>query len=181
MERLRFSQIVVRHGCLPGTLVKRLYEYFRRRNEPQVLKGDEAVPRRFAALGFDHAEARNHESDYYMLAPVLLTYRPCDPDTGGRDLAKFDIGARKGTIDVHQCVILASAQPSEIVEELWLDPDRDFVVLRVARSMPGKNTTLDISYDQDPKLGWIPSAWRWVAFGPSPNGSRGARSERHAA
>jgi hypothetical protein len=166
-KMLRFSQIGSAWETSLGTLVKRLYvSTFDGETSRSFYSGDETVPRRFAVLGFDHAEARNQESNYYMLAPVLLTYRACDPDTGGRDLAKFKIGTKKATIDVHQCVILASASPSEITEELWLDPDRDFVVLRVSRSMPGKKTTLDISYDQDPKLGWIPSSWRWIAFGP---------------
>jgi hypothetical protein len=177
-KMLRFSQIGPEWEASLGTLVKRLYvSTFDGETSRRFYSGDEAVPRRFAPVGFDHPEARNHESNYYMLAPVLLTYRACAPDTGGRDLAKFDIGAKKGTIDGHKCILLATAKPSQIVEELWLDPDRDFVVLRVARSMPGKNTTLDISYDQDPKLGWIPSAWRWVAFGPE----SGRIFEEHAA
>jgi hypothetical protein len=63
-------------------------------------------------------------------------------------------------IEDHKCIVLEqTVQGSK--ESFWLDPARDFIILRVLRDYRGNAfEQLDISYSADEICGWIPSAWR---------------------
>jgi len=54
---------------------------------------------------------------------------------------------------------------------LWIEPERDFLVSRVAVEFEQKRMLdIDIDYVQDAQWGWIPTAWRITEL--LANGSR---------
>jgi hypothetical protein len=151
-----------------GELVNRSHvSTFDGENSRSFYSDDEMVPRRFKPVGFDNNEARNLQSNYYMLAPVLLTFRAGSSDVGGRDFGALTLSSKTATVDGRPCAIVArDDKKANLVEEFWVDTHRDYLIVRVERSLPGKVTSLEVSYQNDTTHGWVPSAWKWSATGP---------------
>ncbi len=114
--------------------------------------------------GFILKDARNQDFDNYHYLPIALAFRPCDLDMGGRDLAKYTVNPGMQTIDGRAYVVITGNPRQSSYETLWLDPQRDFLVVR-ARDESGNSTTFDISYQKDSSFGWVPSEWKWIARG----------------
>ncbi len=119
-----------------------------------------------APVGFVSTDSRHLAHDKFHDLPILLTYRGCDPTTCGWNLRDFSLDPHKvAVVDGHKCVFLNRSFQSQTNDTFWVDPQRDFIVLRVVSSRPGKTTTVDISYREDPSHGWVPSTWQSVAVG----------------
>ncbi len=118
-------------------------------------------------IGFIEVQARNQDFDNRNLLPMALAFRPCDPDMGGRDLAGSTVSPGMETIAGRPCVVITGNPARSSYESLWLDPHRDFVVLRIQDESGngGRIDTFDISYQKDPSHGWVPSEWKWTATG----------------
>jgi hypothetical protein len=57
-----------------------------------------------------------------------------------------------------------SGEPGNDQVFYWLDPDRDYIVLRELRMADGRECSrTEISYRADPKFGWIPTGWKEAA------------------
>ena len=151
-----------------GQLVNRAYvSTFDGDVSRRFYSGDDETPWRYHPLGFDHAETRNIESNYYILAPILLCYRSSDAELGGRDITAFRLGDGTAMADGAECLVLESTgEETELREAFWVDPARDFHIVRVERRLPGKITWLNIAYRHHESHGWVPSSWTWVASGP---------------
>lgn len=124
----------------------------------------------FPLVGFIKKEILHPERGNDALLPTLMTFRPCDPNTGGIDLTQYRISSSSGTIEGTPCVILEEKAPSGNRRDFWLDPRRDFIVRRMVRTYGAAypDATLDISYRQDSSSGWTPSGWRLVTQGGAP-------------
>jgi len=118
-------------------------------------------------LGFIDPDPRHPNTRYYMLKPVLMTFRACDPDTGGVDPAKYAVSAKTAFIDQALCVGVTWTGKRRDQTTFWVDPQRDFLVLRIAILDGSAHpvATTDISYQRDALHGWVPSGWKWVYHG----------------
>ncbi len=101
------------------------------------------------------------------LRAITLCLRPLDPTfNGGVPLSDFEVVSREETVDGRACLLLrqrADASQHKIVNLLYVDPAREFVVLKWAEEVNGKlSAEIDISYAQDALIGWVPSGWSLV-------------------
>jgi beta-lactamase regulating signal transducer with metallopeptidase domain len=108
--------------------------------------------------GFIDKGALNTECDAYSYRPIALAFRPCDRDMGGMAVKNGTIESGLEDVDGRACVVLSFASTT-----LWLDPLRDFVVVRM-RDEQNERThrTWDISYREDPSHVWVPLEWKMV-------------------
>lgn len=126
-------------------------------------------PEGIPPAGFINREARHSERDNHRLRPVLMALRPCDPETGGLDFNQWVISERDGAIGGTRCVIIAPSVARDDHDRYWLDPGRDFIVMRVERlRADGRNVSMqDITHQRDRMQGWMPSAWKYTFQGGS--------------
>lgn len=112
-------------------------------------------------------EARLREYRNPMLIPLMMTFRPCDPNSGGVDLAQWRIRGRTGVIDGTLCSLMTHVEPRGDQTRLWVDPSRGFIVLRVEQldSLEHPLVQTDISYRENSPHGWLPSKWKRVNHG----------------
>jgi hypothetical protein len=106
------------------------------------------------------------------LEPVMLMYRPFDPNLGGIVGRDFELAGQRGKIDGVSCVIIEKiGEPGQRLRTLyWLDPQRDCIVLRKQRTNHGRDfERMDVSYRKDPASGWVPSACKMVRLRDSGN------------
>jgi hypothetical protein len=96
--------------------------------------------------------------------PPILALRPMVPRLGGIDPANCRVLPFTGRIDGVSCTIMSAQCNGQAF--YWLDPARDYVVLREHRMIGGQDhSRIDISYRSDPKIGWIPSGWKEAVIG----------------
>lgn len=112
-----------------------------------------------------------------QLRAITLCLRPLDPNfDGGVPLSDFEMVSRDETIDGRSCLLLrqrADASKHNVVNLLYVDPERDFVVLKWATEVDGKLwAQVDTTYAEDAAIGWVPSGWNLFMPG-------GVNSERY--
>jgi hypothetical protein len=106
--------------------------------------------------GFNIPEARN-----FALEPVLLTFRPFDSNLVGFEPGDYRVSRERRKIGEATCVILEPVKTSPLQTFYWLDPARDYIVLRKQQVTNGTDSArLDISYRKDPAAGWVPDGCR---------------------
>jgi hypothetical protein len=111
-------------------------------------------------VGFHIREAAG-----FALEPVLLAFRPFDANLGRINLSDFRISPNRGKIGDVPCVILEATDAASRIETFyWLDPARDYIVLRKQQTTNATDSArMDISYRRDPAAGWIPDGCRQSA------------------
>jgi hypothetical protein len=92
------------------------------------------------------------------LEPVLLMFRPFDANLGRFKAADYVVSPMSGKIGDVSCVIIESSEAVGGIRTFyWLDPARDYIVLRKQQTQNGRDhERMDISYRNDPAAGWIP-------------------------
>jgi hypothetical protein len=104
--------------------------------------------------GFQIAAAQGQ-----ALEPVLVMFRPFDANLGRINLDDYRVSALRGKIGEIACVIIEKTEAGlwPIRTLSWLDPARDYIVLRKQRILGGRShERMDISYRKDPAFGWVP-------------------------
>jgi len=133
---------------------------------------DPPRPNDLPAVGFIKSERRHPERANDSLIPTLMTFRPYDANLGGVDVAQYAVSARAGAVEGVSCVLLEAKKWIDGMRmDFWLDPHREFVVLRAEKRITGQpypHFVIDVSYQKDASLGWIPSAWKYVNQGGGP-------------
>ncbi|HEV3415509.1 MAG TPA: hypothetical protein VG056_01795 [Pirellulales bacterium] len=110
------------------------------------------------------------------LQPLLLGFRPVNPATGMVPERCQVVGEHEVLDDAHYVKLqfdpiddwewqrfYQGVPPSlDRSDTCWVDPRRDYVVVRWERRRPRGNGTVSIAIDHqhDSKHGWIPSRWR---------------------
>jgi beta-lactamase regulating signal transducer with metallopeptidase domain len=120
-------------------------------------------PRVFMYSGL-HENDKDNQGDRNLLFALL----PRDPVFAPFDLSKFKVVPGGGRIDGISCVILTSevGGGGGGQEDYWLDPARDYLVLREHRASNGRDVLrIDMTYRHDPQFGWIPLRWRDAVAG----------------
>jgi beta-lactamase regulating signal transducer with metallopeptidase domain len=86
---------------------------------------------------------------------------PSDAQYGRFELSKFKVAKRGGTIDGVQCVIIETEVDRGRQEDYWLDPARDYILVREHHTLNGEDfMRIDFSYRFEPNYGWIPTGWK---------------------
>jgi hypothetical protein len=113
-------------------------------------------------------ESLHYDYGNYLLRSMVMFLRPCDSSMGGVDLRGYEIGDGPGDIDGRRCLVLrpkrgaSSTQNWETV--YWVDPERDYVVLRIIVGRRGAlpQYSIDIEYEPSEPMAWFPMRWRIV-------------------
>lgn len=108
------------------------------------------------------------DRDETAVMPLLVTFRGNDIEHGSTftdfDLRNHVVTRELGEIDGHSCVVLRHGR-----QYLWLDPQRDFVMLRLLLMKPDMQGILfqgDVSYREHNEAGWIPTEWHYAYLMP---------------
>jgi hypothetical protein len=92
--------------------------------------------------------------------PVMLAYRPLDPRLGRIKPSAYRVSPIRDRIGDANCVILEMIDEGRPRNYYWLDPARDYIVLREQVTLDGVDRSrLDIFYRHDKTDGWVPSSW----------------------
>jgi hypothetical protein len=113
--------------------------------------------------GLIFSDKRCTDADTLDVKPLLWMYRALDPRFAFSEKS-LQLSPRAGIVNGTSCAIVAFVK-GEQEFSIWTDPARDFVPLRfmITSSATGEvSTQCDVTYQQDPKHGWIPEAWRIV-------------------
>jgi len=113
-------------------------------------------------------EHSSNASDPYLI-PIMLFIRPASTEFFGTPITEYEVSGKEGVIGDTDCVIVRPINSSgPYVREYWLDPKRSFLVRRiVALTLGKKDLQIDIEYQKDEVLGWVPSTWTTLAFSGS--------------
>jgi len=95
---------------------------------------------------------------FVSLDPLLLAVRPISQGGFDRSLNGWHIVGQNAVLENRHCLKL-QAVDGDFVETLWVDPNRDDVIVGWARSMPSWSVIATIEYRQDRQAGWIPARW----------------------
>lgn len=117
-----------------------------RRSSPEGLIGPEA----------DYFEVKGQ--DFRPLLQCVRGFTPALRHLRADDLRPT--GARS-VVDGRLCEQFMTRLASGGHHEYWLDPGRDWVIVRFASVTPNGGTRLDIRYQPDPVAGWMPKTWEF--------------------
>lgn len=98
------------------------------------------------------------------LAPILVTVRGGTSGMQPQNLDNYEITGQTLLIGNRLSIELRQRiGPTSVENRLWLDPSRDFVLVRMVRSEKGIVTTkLDIMYEHWELRLWLPKKWELV-------------------
>jgi hypothetical protein len=104
------------------------------------------------------------EKSNYHVEPIMLHYRALDPVLSPFQASELTATEKLGIVDGHGCVVLEKpVSGGAFVEQYWVDPERDFSIVRYTTSRGSSGPVIfqvDVSYKQDPTHGWVLSDWR---------------------
>ena len=94
--------------------------------------------------------------------PALLGTNPGDPEFGRIDLADYHFVPGVTEINGQKCIKLESNDDRSTDNQLFLDPERQFVVTRSISSTGAQvMRQLDLNYKQDSRGIWYPASWQF--------------------
>ena len=157
-------------GQMHGLGVERHYSYV------SVFDGQRGETR--LTSFFDHPPATvqtitsNVDAQNLDARVIMLALRPLDPVMGHLLIDRAITNERRTFYRGKSTFLLEERHdPSGWKTILWIEPERDFLVSRVAVEFEQKRMLdIDIDYVQDAQWGWIPTAWRITEL--LANGSR---------
>lgn len=117
--------------------------------------------------GFLSNASRSSDADLGRLYPVLHQYRATSPEFGQIDPQKCAI-VGSAPLGQSHCLILQTAPIASVERRYWLDPDKDYAILRIEGSV-GKTRRQIYSFDlelaYDAAVGvWVPKSWKSVSI-----------------
>jgi len=109
-------------------------------------------------------KARASESALsFPILPLVFTFRGNHPQFF-QNLVKFHVTGKTTIVAGRPCIELVrdTGLPSQR-EFLYVDSNRDYLVLKEMIVLGGQpNWQLDISYESDATVGWVPKSWEYV-------------------
>ena len=110
-----------------------------------------------------HWGLRKYDVQHMGDRALLDALRPLVPQLGGIDLSKFRVVPGRGQMGEARCVIIQTEENGGREKSYWLDPARDYLLLREHRTQNGEDRMrVDLSYRSDPRLGWVPTGWTYA-------------------
>jgi len=103
-------------------------------------------------------------SNYYIRA-ILMTFRPTYPNMAPYRDASFKLTGRRATINGRLCHELLAIPSLDWARSFWVDPSRDWVVLRfMDTSQAGiERWKLDVEYREDADAVFVPKSWSLIS------------------
>jgi hypothetical protein len=106
------------------------------------------------------------ESQYLRTPPLtalLMAFRPMVKEIRMLNLDTFKVTGRKDVLSGVSCIELATGPEGTPGARFWVDPARDYVIVRVLTvGGPKLMGRTDIRYRQDASIGWVPESWEHV-------------------
>jgi hypothetical protein len=97
------------------------------------------------------------------LTPLLMAFRPMVKEIRMFDLDTFKVTGRKDVLSGVSCIELSTGPEGTPGARFWVDPARDYVIVRVLTvGGPKLMEKTDIRYRQDASIGWVPESWERV-------------------
>jgi hypothetical protein len=95
------------------------------------------------------------------LRPILMNFRGLIAEVRYLDVGKLALTGRRADIEGASCVELQRvSSKSGLDNQLWVDPARDFVVVRYSTSLVGKSVyQITVQYLKDASGVWVPTSW----------------------
>jgi hypothetical protein len=122
--------------------------------------GTDTFPSGTAVLASKSNDARRSE-----VLPLFVAFRALDPAMGLLTQGHFKSTGKQSLIGGRSCVAIQEIPDprKKGLFTFWVDAERDWNVVRITVSTDDQvETQTDISYKQDDKCGWIPSAWSYI-------------------
>jgi hypothetical protein len=92
--------------------------------------------------------------------PLALALRPLTANVGGIDLATYRVATNRPTLNGVSCLLLEPLREDGLRTSYWVDPARDYLILRAVGAVKGQSTvTTDIVYEQNAAHQWMPTRW----------------------
>ncbi|MEO2031073.1 MAG: hypothetical protein ABGZ35_03205 [Planctomycetaceae bacterium] len=92
--------------------------------------------------------------------PLLLSLRPLSPLGTPPDTSRWELVANDVYVDGVRCLQLQESADHDVVRSYWIDPRRDFVIVRQIETHGGTPAAqLDIKYEEHERHGWLPANW----------------------
>lgn len=109
--------------------------------------------------------AVNADAQTLDTRPLLFAFRPLDPVMGHLLLDRAVTNQMRSFYKGKSIFLLEEQMdPSGWKMILWIEPERDFIVVRIAVCFESYFIAdIDIDHTQDPQWGWIPGGWRVTA------------------
>lgn len=121
----------------------------------------------------DHPTGSVRHEVYFLdaaapdLRPLLMTYRALTPTLRCCDIREYSLTGRRAMVSGRSCLELQrQARGGETVERLWIDPGRDYLVLRytVIRKERVEHK-IDVRFRRgSSETGWLPQGWDIVTL-----------------
>jgi len=164
----------VAEGPSPLPAFRRYEAAFDGRTSRTFFKTD--LPGRADGFGAVKPGFDDQITEQLPVRPVLLAFRPLSPHLGRIVPSACRVLPSGGKISDISCVILETYNTQGFRECYWLDPARDYIVLRKHSMLNGQDySRVDISYQHDRTFGWIPHGWNDCSVG-----DRGAWMHSHS-
>lgn len=110
-------------------------------------------------LGFINKNDYNQDVVDYHLWSILFMCRAIHPSMGQFSKAnEWELSLEKGIID-DQSVVILEKKETGITWTCWIDPSREYSILRYIIRSNSLMLQVDISYKLDQDNRWIPSEW----------------------
>jgi hypothetical protein len=104
----------------------------------------------------------NPDANSNFCIPIQLAFRAFHPVMGRFDENKLQVINEKCFISDKECIQIDQKKPN-YVARCWVDPKRDYAIVRYAMVFDGFPTfQCDVEYKRGPKFGWVPESWHSV-------------------
>jgi len=134
--------------------------------QPEVTVYDGKVSKRllvkgtpYSAWPYGHVTGAHPFRGSLILIPLIVTLCPMHPDMRLFDINALVATGQRAVIRGRLCLELQQVHRN-VVERLWLDPSRDFIMLRFLRTINERTLNkIDVHYHQDSNGQWLPERW----------------------
>jgi hypothetical protein len=110
-------------------------------------------------VGFIIRQKYDQNITNYEIWPLWFFYRP--HELMGR--SGWTVLNHKVQINGRSCTIM-KRESKGIRETCWIDEERRWALVRYSEKTPGLFFQMDISYEPDNYLGWVPMHWTWQSL-----------------
>jgi hypothetical protein len=120
------------------------------------------VPEQVHPIGNINSIQRNENAGSNVCIAILLAYRAFHPEMGRFEENKMQVADEKSILRNKKCICVEQNKGT-YTARCWVDPSRDFVIIRYAMVFDGfPDFQCDVEYKLDNQLGWIPETWHDV-------------------
>lgn len=106
-------------------------------------------------------EKKSSNRTLLVLRPILVTFRPIDPDLSPYGGMPYVTTGNHAVIQNRVCTeVEVRRNIKGSVNRLWIDPERGHTVTRITNSENEKlRLKIDVRYRRDQQQNWIPESW----------------------